>query len=436
MRISGGRGLGDPAIRPVVLAQGVSVIGTQVTALALPTLAIVGLGASPVVASVLFAIEYGAQALLAPLLGVLVDRAASRRRLLVLANLVHGLVIAAVPAGYLLGRLNLPLLFGVAAATGVLGGLTAFGVQALVPSLVPAQRLVDANAALSGARSVGQVAGPALAGWLVQACGAALAMAVDAVSYGLSVVAFATLSGGTGTAAARDRPGLLRSLRDGVSALRGRPVLVRIAVTSASLNLGGSALGALYLVFAYRDLRLTPLLVGIAYLVSSLAAIAAVATAGRVVRRLGLSRVVPVFAPVAAASLLLVPAAAAGAPLATLIVYEAVFGYCATVWFIGTATLQQTLVPADQLGRVVALGRTLGALAIPVGAVLGGVLAGWWGMVPTLVCFAVVALLGAAATGSRRFPSGEPGAAAPPEPEPRPAPDAAGDGPASSRQLS
>jgi predicted MFS family arabinose efflux permease len=210
----------------------------------------------------------------------------------------------------------------------------------------------------------------------------------------VSAFAFAALRQADREPGPMARSGIVQSLRDGASALRGRPVLIRIAVTAAALNFGGSALGALYLVFAYRELDLSAPLVAAAYVVNSVASVLAAATAAAVIRRLGLGRVVPVFAPVAAAALFLIPAAAVLPPFATLALYEAIFGYCATVWFIATATLQQTLVPAHLLGRVVALSRTLGALALPAGALLGGALAQWWGVLPTLLTFALAGLLG------------------------------------------
>ncbi|WP_212822220.1 MFS transporter [Polymorphospora rubra] len=390
-----GHGLGS-----LVTAHGVGVIGTQITALALPTLAIIHLGASPFAASVLFALEFGAQAFAAPVLGVLVDRARSPRRLLILASLGYGLAVLLVPVAAVGGLLSLVLLGAVAVVTGVLGGLITIGLQAVVPVLVPRDRLVAANSAMAGARSVGQVAGPAIAGSLVQWWGAAAAMGVDAATRVLSILAFATMRPSREALARRsaEASGMVRALRDGVAVLRGQPLLVRIAVTAAALNFGGSALGALYLVFAYQELHLSPGLIGVVYVVNSVASLVAVGTAGRVIRRLRMTRVVPFFAPLAGAALFLIPAAAIAPPFAALVAYEAVFGYCATVWFIATATLQQSLVPTHQLGRVIAMSRTISALAIPVGALLGGALAQWWGMVPTLLAFAAAALAGTCAS--------------------------------------
>jgi predicted MFS family arabinose efflux permease len=222
-------------------------------------------------------------------------------------------------------------------------------------------------------------------------------MTADAVSYGISALAMLiprlSASPRSGEGLPRNS-GVLQSLRDGWRAVRGQPALVRLAVAAAALNLGGSGLGGLYTYFAYRIVRLTPLQVGTTFIAYSVAAVAAVFTAKRLVRRLGLRRIIPLFGPVAAAALLLIPAASLGAGFPVLVIYELVFGYCATVWAVSSVTLQQLVSPPEQLGRVLGWSRSLSMLAIPAGALIAGALAGPLGLTKTLLIFAVAALAG------------------------------------------
>ena len=97
-------------------------------------------------------------------------------------------------------------------------------------------------------------------------------------------------------------------------------------------------------------------------------------------------------------------------------VYEVIFGYCATVWTIASMTLQQRLVPAELLGRVIAFGRSIMILAIPIGAIGGGLAARWWGLLPTLVGFAIIALVGTTTVTVRIF--GRSGGGSPPRYDP------------------
>ena len=314
--------LGQPGLRPLVAAQFVSLTGSQITALALPTLAVLRLDAGPLAAGLLFALGYGMRGLTAPLVGVLVDSIRSPRRLLVGTDLLHAVVMASVPATYLLDLLSLPYLLVVAAISGILAGVTDIAVNAVLPRLVPADQLVDANSSLTGARATGQIIGPALGGMLLQFLGAILAVVVDAVSYLLSAALFGGLRGAERPASAdaptaRGRPAVVRwrggdllgSARAGLRTFRGDPLLIRLALAAAALNVGGAGLGALYTLYAYRSLGLSPSQVGAMWAVHSGAALLAVATASRVVRRLGLNGAVAGLAPVAAAALLLIPAA-------------------------------------------------------------------------------------------------------------------------------
>lgn len=378
----------------MVLAHVVSLTGSHVTGLAVPTLAILTLDAGPFAAALLFALGHCVRGLIGPLLGVLVDRASSPRAVLVGADLAHAVVVATVPLAYLLGAVSMPLLFAVAAAGGVLGGVSELSVQASLPWLVPRERLVSANSALAGARAAGTVTGPGLAGLLVQALGAATAMVADAVSYLLSAVLLRRLRVTRSAAPSSRGLSLLAAFLEGGRVLRGRPVLIRLALAGAALNLGGAGIGALYVLYAYRTLGLGPLVVGLTVAVYSASSIAAVLTVRRLVDRLGMARTVSTFAPVAALALALIPAASLGHPIPLLVVYEAVFGYCGTVWLVAATTLQQTLVPADALARVTALTRSVGTLAIPAGALAGGAAAELAGPTPVLAALALVALLG------------------------------------------
>lgn len=416
--------------RPLVVAQAISLTGTHVTAVALPTLAVLHLDASPLAAALLFALEYGSRGLTAPLAGSLVDGARSPRRLLVGTDLVHAAVVATVPVAYLLGLLTLPYLVVVAGISGTLAGVTDLGVTALLPRLVAPDGLVAANSALAGTRAVGQIAGPALGGMLVQALGAGLAVTAEAVSHLCSATVLARLRDAAATTPATGRSeraehsersdagtrgptagparALVASVREGLAAFRGTPRLTRLALAAAALNLGGAGLGGLYAFTTYRLLGLSPAQVGLTFAAYSGAAALAVLTATPLIGRLGLDRASVVFAPVAAGALALIPLATLdtsprpAVALPILVTYQVVFGYCATVWTIAALSLQQRLVPTHLVGRIVAVSRTVSVLAIPIGAAGGGLAAQWVGARPTLAGFAVLAIAGTATVVTRR----------------------------------
>jgi predicted MFS family arabinose efflux permease len=179
-----------------------------------------------------------------------------------------------------------------------------------------------------------------------------------------------------------------------------------LALAAGALNLGGAGIGSLYMINAYEVLGLTPTEMSATVVVYSLSAIVGVSTARSITRRLGLVRSVALLAPTAASALFLVCAAKLVLPLASLVVYEMVFGYCATVWVVSATTLQQRILPTERLGRVVGLTRTVSALAIPIGALGAGALAEAWHLQATLLTCASLATVTTAFAALRIFIGG------------------------------
>ena len=74
-------------------------------------------------------------------------------------------------------------------ASGILTVFFDVAYQSYLPSLVGREHLVEGNAKLTGSAQVAAVAGPSVAGGLVQAIGSAAAVAVDSASFLVSAVA-------------------------------------------------------------------------------------------------------------------------------------------------------------------------------------------------------------------------------------------------------
>jgi MFS family permease len=129
------------------LAQTVSQVGTQVTLLALPLVAILVLGASPLEVGVLGAVEFLPFLLFTLPAGVWVDRL-PRRRILIAADLGRAGILAMVPVLYLLGWLAMWQLYVVAFPAGTLTVFLDIGYQAFLLELVSRDRLAEGNSRL------------------------------------------------------------------------------------------------------------------------------------------------------------------------------------------------------------------------------------------------------------------------------------------------
>jgi MFS family permease len=174
--------LGRRDVRLLLAGQAVSELGSQVGSIALPLVAVLSLRATPLEIGLVTAAGTVAFAVAALPAGVWVDRV-PRRPVLVGADLARGALLLTIPLAAALDRLTLVQLAVVAAAVGLARVLFDVAYPSYLPTLVDRDRLVQANAFLESNRSVTQLAGPGLGGWLVQLAGAPAAVAADAASF-------------------------------------------------------------------------------------------------------------------------------------------------------------------------------------------------------------------------------------------------------------
>jgi MFS family permease len=167
--------------------ESVSAIGSQFSILALPTLAILQLHTGPVAVGVLTGCGFAGYPIAGVMAGPLVDRS-SKRTILLVTNGGRALLLALVVADAMLGRVAL---WHLALAALLVSGATAVfdaAYQTLLPSVVPADRLLGANARLETSQSLAYFVGPATAGFVMQALGVVAAVATDALSYILALL--------------------------------------------------------------------------------------------------------------------------------------------------------------------------------------------------------------------------------------------------------
>lgn len=124
--------------------------------------------------------------------GVWVDRH-RRRPLMIAADLGRGMLLLSIPIAVLVGVLRIDLLYTVAFLAGSLTLLFDVAAQSFLPTLIPRQQLVEGNSSLEVSRSEAEIAGPGLAGGLVQLITAPLAIAADAISFFVSALIVSTI---------------------------------------------------------------------------------------------------------------------------------------------------------------------------------------------------------------------------------------------------
>src|SRR5712692_10953743 len=115
--------------------------------------------------------------------------------------------------------------------------------------------------------------GRAVAGFLIQWIGGARAVAIDALSFLVSAVALSAITKPEPQpqpSTADGATGFVPEIREGLEVVFKNPLLWRIAGCTATFNLGSNMVfGAVFLVFAYRQLQLSAATVGIIFAVGS-----------------------------------------------------------------------------------------------------------------------------------------------------------------------
>lgn len=194
-------------------AQSVSLLGTSMAPVAL-AFAVLDASGSPGDLGVVLTAH------MVPLLvfllvgGATADRL-PRRTVLVAANLGSAFTQASLAALLLTGRYALLPVAALGFLNGVLAAFTTPALRAIVPQLVPGDRIRQANALLGSVRNVTKILGPSLSGVLVAAAGGGLAIAFDALTYLLAAGCLTRLFPRADPPALRRRTGLLTDIRDG-----------------------------------------------------------------------------------------------------------------------------------------------------------------------------------------------------------------------------
>ncbi|SMC95731.1 MFS transporter [Kibdelosporangium aridum] len=350
-------------------ADTVSLVGSYVTTVALPSLAIVTLQASEPEVGLVQAARWLPYLLFGLIAGVLVDRW-QRLPLLVSADLVRALLLALVPLLHAIDLLNIPVLIGIVFVFGALSLVYDAAHQSFLPSLVPAQRLTWANARLEQTNAVAQTAGQAFAGWLVKVLGAPLAFLLDAISYLVSGLLLATLK--TPERRTPHKP----QVREGLRWVYRHETLAPLAITSHIWFLFNGMVVTLFPLLVLRTLGLGELVLGITFALGGVGGLLGASLSTKAEMRFGAGPAIIVGRWLTPIGYLAIPFATnATTGVVLLCAAQFVFGFSIGLDSPVEMSYRQTITPARLQGRMNATMRSVNRGMIVVGAPVGGLIA-------------------------------------------------------------
>lgn len=307
-------------------------------------------------------------------LGAWVDRV-DRRRLMIATDLARALIIASIPLLAAVDRLALWWIY----AVGFLGSTLSIAFNAAefaaIPSLVPQERLVEANGRIQASYSAASIVGPLLASPLLALWSPATVLFLDACSFVASALSLALVGvafnppGGAGEQ--RTLAGLRRDIADGLRYVLGHPVLRAISLMMALVNLVATTAGAQLVLFAKERLAAGDAAVSLLYSAGSAGIVVLSLAAGPLRRRWSFSQVA--LGALMASGLLTIVLAFATSYAVALALWAIISGL-AILFNINTGSLRQAIVPNRLLGRVMSVAMVLAWSVNPIGAVIGGLL--------------------------------------------------------------
>ncbi|MEU7712460.1 MFS transporter [Micromonospora chalcea] len=354
-------------------ASAVSNIGDGVTMAAGPLLVAAVSDDPALIAGAVFAQQLP-WLLFALVSGAYVDRL-DRRRLVVVVNLLRAAALAGLTLTVATDTVTVAVIYVVLFLLGAGETLVDTAMGALLPAVVPSERLPAANARLYATFTIGnQFVAKPLGAWLF-VVSAAVPFGLDALTFAAAAALIAGIRPAPVPDEARPRGSLRGEIGQGVRWLWRHRLLRTLAV---SMGLGNVAFGAAFAVFVlYCRQRLGLSDVGYGFLLTSFAVggLFGTTVAGGLTRALGAGTVLRGGLVVEVVTHVTLAVTTAPWIAAAVLI---IFSVHAMVWGITAASVRQRIVPSHLRGRVGSVYALLDLGGAALGALLGGLLAGTW----------------------------------------------------------
>ena len=360
---------------------------SQVTSLALPTLAILTLDVTGLQLGILAALGFIAFPTLGLFAGVLMDRV-RRKRAMIIVNIVRLITLATVPIAYLFNILTLYQLYAVSFIMGICTLLFDVAYQSYLPSLVKREDIVEGNQKLQVSASAGQVFGPSIASILMGFFGAALSIIIDVMGFLVSVLTLSAIKKPETKPTIINR-NFFAEMKEGINVVTGNKLLWTQAGCTGTTNLGSSMFGVAILLYAYRVLGISKSTIGFAFSIGAIGFLLGVLISTNLTKRLGLGRAIALSTIMNFGFLLCL------LPLGKLSLLAIGAGLFITnigvpIYNINQVSLRQIITPQRLQGRMNATMRTIVWGTIPLGSFIGGALTTLIGIIPTLTVSAIL----------------------------------------------
>jgi MFS family permease len=373
-------------------AQGISVMGTEITMIALPLIAVIVLHAQPIEIAVLAAAGLLPFLILGLPAGVLVERL-PRRPVMIACDLARAVLLVSVPVAAAFGVLSLPQLVVVNLGVGTCRLFFDVADTSFLPRLLDSDDLVEGNSKLYATLSVGQIAGPGLAGALLSVVTAPVVILADVATYLGSAFLLFRIRLPEPAVARTAQPGVSwrHELVEGLRHVLGHPLLRPTTLTAGIYNAAEGGIRAIVIVYMVTDLGLPASVAALTIGVGAVGFLFGSLVARRFTERLGIGRASIAAAFAGTLGPVLIPLAPVAASVPVLVLAWFITGFGPSIYGINYVSMRQAVTPDRLQARMNATTRFIVWGAMPLGAITAGLVGQAFGL---RVALGVMAVLG------------------------------------------
>jgi MFS family permease len=362
--------------------QSISEFGTQISGLAIPWLAAVGLHAGPFEFSLIGVLNFLPFVLFALPAGVWVDRL-RRRPILIVGDASRAVLLAYIPIAWALGILDIWQLLVLQFVFGIFTVFFDVAYQSYLPSLVARDQIVEGNSKLQTTVSAATIAGPGVSGALIAALTAPYAVAFDAVSFLISTAFMLPIRARETLperAEGEPKPKMLPELKEGVAFVVRHRYLKWIAMCTGTSNFFGQISFAILVLYLAKTLHISSFWAGGIFACFGIGSIIGALTTARFQKAVGVGRAIWMPAIVFSFATFCFPLAPQSSPVPLLVLGTLLFGWAGMTYNITQVSLRQAITPERIQGRMNATMRWIVWGTIPLGTLTGGAIATAYGI--------------------------------------------------------
>ena len=374
------------------LSDGILIAAAPLLAISLTdsTVLISAIGAMVMLPWLLFAIP----------IGVLVDRV-DRRFILAGANATRSAVVGMLALLIATDQVTIYWLLVASFVIGVCEVAADTTAQSLIPQIVDEKNFEKGNSRLQISETVIQgFVGAPLSGFIYAI---AIALPYFINSLGLAIASLLALSipikylqDVRTDNVDKEKKKFVADMKFGIRYLYNEKALRRLVVTTASIGVCYSMATATMVLFIIKELELPKQLFGVILALQSIGAIAGAFMAPRLSKKYGRSKVMT-FGIVSSSILILVEGFSPN--IYVLVALSTLGGFAISQWNILLMATYQTVIPNELYGRIHGTRRTLVWGMMPIGSLLGGVLAQYSLRLPMYVGGVIATVIACASIG-------------------------------------